>query len=132
MRRTLIRSALAALGLAAALTGCSAGLLDKIPESLGGLPADTPPPPRTPYQYPAVHDMPPARATEPLTEDQQLKLEDDLKALRNRQEGRKADENEPEPDDKKAAKAAKPGKQKTKKKPAAAQAGESPGAKTYP
>lgn len=130
MRRTLIRSTLAVLGLAAALTGCSAGpLMEQLPQSLGGLPADTPPAPRTPYQYPAVHDMPPPRATEPLTEEQQWKLERKLKAMRDRQEGPQVNDANPEPG---AGKSVKPAKNKAKKKPAAAQASESAGAKPNP
>lgn len=130
MRRTLIRSTLAVLGLAAALTGCSAGpLMEQLPQSLGGLPADTPPAPRTPYQYPAVHDMPPARATEPLSEEQQWQLEQKLKGLRDRQEGQQANEAKSGPG---AGKPAKPAKNKAKKKPAAAKASESAGAKPNP
>ena len=86
MVRTLSRFGLAGLGLATALSACSAGpLSDRLPESLGGMPAGVPARPVTPYQYPAVHDMPPARPTEPLNEDEQLKLEKELRAARDRQ-----------------------------------------------
>src|SRR6185295_6666700 len=72
MQRTIARSILAAFAVAASLTACPAEPLgdastqlgDKLksmPESLGGLPPDTPKSPATPYQYPAVHDMPPPR-----------------------------------------------------------------------
>lgn len=44
--------------------------------------------PVTPYQYPAVHDMPPARPTAPMNEDEQYKLENELRAARDRQEAR--------------------------------------------
>jgi hypothetical protein len=127
MRRTLIRSILAACCLAAWLTGCSAGPLGEgLPQSLGGLPADTPPPPKVPYQYPAVHDMPPPRATQPLTDAQQWKLEQDLTALRNRQESREAGDEKPaKPAKSKAA------KKKTNKK-ATVQTGKNTGAKTGP
>ncbi len=75
-----------ALGAAAVLAGCSAGpLIDQIPEGVGGLPAGTPARPATTYQYPAVHDMPPARANPPLSEEEQVKLERDLAKLRDRQ-----------------------------------------------
>jgi hypothetical protein len=133
MRRTVIRSILAAFGLVASLTGCSAGtLVEQLPESLGGLPADTPPAPRTPYQYPAVHDMPPPRATQPLSDEQQWKLEQALTKLRKRQESEVAAENGDS--DKQPAKTAKnkAAKTKTKKKPATAAAGESTGAKANP
>jgi hypothetical protein len=120
MRTRLGRSLLAALAVAASLTGCSAGpLVEQLPQSLGGLPAGTPSPPATPYQYPAVHDMPPPRATEPMSEEQQYRLEKELNALRDRQEGQEAK-------DKKAAKKA------VKKKPAARRSGQNTGAKSNP
>ena len=90
MGRALSRLILVALGLAWALGGCAASpLVDQLPANMG-LPSGTPARPATPYQYPAVHDMPPARATAPLNEDELLKLENDLKAARDRQEGRPA------------------------------------------
>ncbi len=131
MRASFFRSILAACCLAAGLTGCAAGqLAESLPQKLGGLPAGAPPPPRTPYQYPAVHDMPPPRASEPLTEEQQWRLEQDLTALRNRQEKSQAGVKTPaKPAKSKAGK--KPGKKKTKNK-AAAQTGKSTGANTNP
>ncbi len=87
----MIRSLLTAFVLAASLTGCSAGQLseklEQLPPSLGGMPANTPPPPANSYQYPAVHEMPVPRLNEPLSEDQQWKLEQELNAVRDRQEG---------------------------------------------
>ena len=78
MRRTIGRSLLAAFAVVASLTGCSAGPLSdslkQMPESLGGLPPDAPKTPAMPYQYPAVHDMPPPRSDEPLSEDRQTGL----------------------------------------------------------
>jgi hypothetical protein len=71
----------AAIGLA----GCSGSLLaDHIPTAAGGLPGDAPARPDHPPDYPAVHDMPPARATATLNDDQQKLLENDLVAVRNR------------------------------------------------
>jgi hypothetical protein len=128
MRRTIVRSTLAALCLAGALSGCSAGPLEQLPQSLGGPPSDAPPPPKTNYEYPAVHDMPPPRATEPMSEDQQWKLEQDLKALRDRQEKRTGTLAPANQGDKKPAKTTKT---KDKKKPAAV-SGESTGAKANP
>jgi hypothetical protein len=120
MQTTLGRSLLAALAVAASLTGCSAGpLSEQLPQSLGGLPAGTPPPPATPHQYPAVHDMPPPRATEPMTEEQQYRLEKELNAVRDRQEGAQTKDQ-------------KPTKKAAKKKPAPAQTGQNAGAKTNP
>ncbi len=88
MARAFVRSVLAALGLAAALCGCSAGaIVDKLPGNMSE-PVSTPAPPVTPFAYPAVHDMPPPRETPPMTEEQQVKLEKDLTAARDRQETR--------------------------------------------
>lgn len=128
MHRTIGRSLLAVCAVAASLTGCSAGpladKLEQMPQSLGGLPPDTPKAPAMPYQYPAVHDMPPPRASEPLSEEQQDRLEKDLNAARDRQEAAN-------PDAQKAAEAAKKTAKKTaKKKPAPAQNGQNAGAST--
>ena len=85
--RAAERRILTILGLALLLTGCSMGSLEaQLPAEIG-LPADAPARPVTPYEYPAVHDMPTPRAIKPLTEEEQIKLERDLNALRNRQEG---------------------------------------------
>ena len=118
--RVFGRSVLPALGLAVALCGCSSGaFIDKLPGEMGE-PPDAPARPANPYAYPAVHDMPPPRATPTMSEDQQIKLESDLAAVRDRQETRE-----------KAA--AMPPK---KKKPAAAAADQDAnaqdGAKTNP
>jgi hypothetical protein len=128
MTRALRRSLLAVLSLGAfaALAGCSSGqVIDDLPAGMG-LPADAPARLATPYQYPAVHDMPPPRITEPMSAEDQLRLEKELTALRNRQEGRK-------PADEKALQAAKKSSEKlAKTKPAAAQNGETAGTKTNP
>ena len=68
------------LGLA--LAGCSIPIAD-LP--LVGLPANTPARPATTAEYPAVHDIPAARAEAVLTPEQQDKIEKDLVAARNRQ-----------------------------------------------
>ena len=127
MRRTeraLQRSILAALGLGLALTlaGCSSGaVIDQMPSNLG-LPAATPERPTTPYVYPAVHDMPPPRATPTMSEEQQVEAEKELKAVRDLQEARDG--------------AAKKTAQPVKKKPATADSGQAAGtqdgAKTNP
>ena len=71
----------AALGLG----GCSGSLVaDHMPTAVGGLPDDAPERPATPQLYPAVHNMPPARATTTLNDDQQKRLQDDLVAARDR------------------------------------------------
>ena len=50
-----------------------------------GLPANTPARPATPGEFPAVHDIPAARAEAVLTPEQQEKIEKDLVAARSRQ-----------------------------------------------
>jgi hypothetical protein len=76
-----------ALGLAALLAGCAPGpVIDRLPGELG-LPAGTPARPETPNEYPAVHDMPPDRASTPMTEEEQVRLEKELASVRDRQEG---------------------------------------------
>jgi len=80
--------ALWAAGLIAALTGCSPGpVIDRLPADMG-LPAGAPARPEKPYEYPAVHDLPPARTSVPMTEEEQVKLEKELTNMRNRQEER--------------------------------------------
>lgn len=108
----------AALGFATVLTGCTPGpVIDRLPGGLG-LPAGAPARPETPYEYPAVHDMPPDRASSPMTEDEQVRLEKELINVRDRQEGRP-------PPTKKAAPTAK-------KPPKGAQNGQTDGAKANP
>lgn len=55
---------------------------------MGGLPANAPSRPATPGVYPAVNDIPAPRQERPLSVDEQTRLEQDLKALKARQEGR--------------------------------------------
>ena len=109
----------AALGLATILTGCAPGsMIDRLPGELGGLPAGAPARPEAPYEYPAVHDMPPDRVSSPMTEDEQVRLEKELINVRDRQEGRPAPA-------KKAAPTAK-------KPPKDVQNGQADGAKANP
>jgi len=80
---TLVRPAVLSLALLAA--ACSPGpMIDRLPDNMG-LPSNAPARPATAYQYPAVHDMPPARSSKPMSEDEQVKLEKDLAKLRDRQ-----------------------------------------------
>ena len=121
--RVFGRSVLPALGLAVALCGCSSGaIIDKLPGDIGE-PADAPARPAAPYAYPAVHDLPPRRATPTLSEDQQIKMEKDLEAARDKQETREKAADGPAPPPK-------------KKQPAAAKTGQDAnaqdGAKTKP
>lgn len=96
----------AALALAAALGACTG--VSNFAGNLGE-PTDTPGRPTTAYQYPAVHDMPPARADKPLTDEQQVEMERSLELVRDRQEGRK-----PASPDETAKKAAQNDKNRTK------------------
>jgi hypothetical protein len=55
-----------------------------MPTAAGGLPEGSPQRPTAPSSYPAVHDMPPQRATPMLSDADAQKLENDLKASRDR------------------------------------------------
>jgi hypothetical protein len=67
------------------LAGCTVGSLgDHLPTAAGGLPESAPARPATPTAYPAVHDMPPPRSENVLTDEERKKLEDDLIAARKR------------------------------------------------
>jgi hypothetical protein len=59
-------------------------IADHMPAAVGGLPEGAPERPAAEQAYPAVHNMPPARATSTLNDDQQKQLQDDLVAARNR------------------------------------------------
>ena len=107
----------AALGLATVLSGC-APIIDRLPSELGGLPAGAPARPEAPYEYPAVHDMPPNRASTPMTEEEQVRLEKELIAVRDRQEG--------------SPPVGKKGAPTAKKPPKAVQNGQADGAKANP
>jgi hypothetical protein len=85
-----IRAALATVGAALFLFGCSSSatnnLIDSVPNSIGGLPANAPERSAEPIAYPAVHDMPPPRTNTTLSAEEQVQLEKDLAAVRARQE----------------------------------------------
>jgi hypothetical protein len=88
MVRAILQSLLAGCCVAVVLSGCSGPLIDAMPSQVGGLPAGAPERPATPYNFPAVHDMPPSRGTDPLTDEQQYKLQQELQKVRDRQERR--------------------------------------------
>ncbi len=116
MRGACDRSILTALSLTLAmgLAGCSgASMIDQVPTSVGGEPTGTPERPTTVYAYPAVHDLPPPRVTTPLTEEEQVKAEKELAAVREKQEARDG--------------AAKSTAQPVKKKPETANTGQATG-----
>jgi hypothetical protein len=79
---------LAAVGLAAILlAGCASATstLSSLPKEVGGLPAGTPERSTQQLAYPAVHDMPPPRATAVLTPEQVKAAEAELTAVREGQ-----------------------------------------------
>src|SRR5262245_38443051 len=85
--RKLPRRALVTAGLvaaAAALAGCGRTIAARMPTAADVPPEGRPQRPITPASYPAVHDMPPARATPMLSDADAQKLENDLKATRDR------------------------------------------------
>jgi hypothetical protein len=85
MRRNISWICLAGGALILALPGCSpTPVFDRLPTELGGLPADAPARPQTRAPFPAVHDVP-ERSTTPLTDAEQLRLEQDLAETRKRQ-----------------------------------------------
>jgi hypothetical protein len=102
--------------LAALLAGCSAGPIgDTLPQSMGGLPEGAPARPNvTNRQFPAIHDMPAPRSTQPMSEEEQVKMEKDLQAIRDRQNAAAKDEATPPA----PAPAAKTAAAKTAAKPA--------------
>ncbi len=123
MARAFHLAQLPALGLALSLSlglgGCTPGfVIDHLPDAVGGEPAGTPARPTKSYQYPAVHDMPPPRVTSPLSDDEQLKVGQELEAARDSLESKAEPDEKPAP----AAKT-KPGVRKDK---------QTSGAKTNP
>src|SRR5205823_1193964 len=75
------------LMLACGLAGCSSTAMeDKLPTSMGGLPAAAPARPAAPPEFLPVHDLPQGRDIKPLSEDQRKKLEAELAVARTRQE----------------------------------------------
>src|SRR5215475_9370161 len=82
-RQTLFGLVLACTG-SVFLVSCST-VLSEMPSQLGGLPAGTPERPAVAPAYPAVHDMPPPRATAVLTEEEKKKVEAELAAMRAEQ-----------------------------------------------
>lgn len=87
-RRTVTRRVFAAivgaalLSAGAMLSGCTSTFAN-LPWV--GEPAGIPERSETPAAYPAVHDMPPARETKPLSEQERKDLETELVATRQRQ-----------------------------------------------
>lgn len=80
---------MAAATLLAAMTGlagCSS-VIDHVPTWAGGMPDGVPERAATQPAYPAVHDMPPARADGGVLSDaERKKLKDELNAMRSQTE----------------------------------------------
>jgi len=81
---------LTALACAASVGAC-ASISEKMSEKMAtlpavGEPAATPQRQVTPVVYPAVHDMPPPRATSLLNDAEQQRMEDELLSARDRQQ----------------------------------------------
>ncbi|HZL30207.1 MAG TPA: hypothetical protein VFC54_03985 [Pseudolabrys sp.] len=105
------RAVVLGLGLALVLAGCSTGaiLADKLPEGVGGLPADAPTRPQTAdHLYPAVHDMPPERSATPLSDTEQVRLEKELEGARDRLESKSGTDETPPAKPNKPKKSARP------------------------
>ena len=95
MTRNCISPLLAAFMLLCTLSAASAqqasqqpqpreNIGDNIPHSWGGLPENAPARPQSVLPTPPVHDIPPPRATKPMTTNQQLQLQKELTAARTR------------------------------------------------
>ena len=96
----------AGLGACGTISEKMAGPMSSLPGI--GMPADAPARPAETRPFPAVHDMPPPRASIVLDGSDQQKLEKELVAARNDQKALNAMPFEPEPEPEPAAAAAKP------------------------
>jgi hypothetical protein len=80
----LLLGLMLALAGAGPLASCST-MGGEIPTAVGGLPEGTPERPQTAPAYPAVHDMPPARNSTVLTEEEKKRVEAELAVMRAEQ-----------------------------------------------
>jgi hypothetical protein len=80
----LLLATMAILFSATMLAGCGTIIADHLPMAAGGLTEGIPDRPTKQTNFPAVHDLPPPRASTVLTDAEQKKLEDDLIAARTR------------------------------------------------
>jgi hypothetical protein len=78
-----------ALFVLVGMAGCTSQIADLAE------PVDTPPRPAAEPAYPAVHDMPAARDTKPMTAAERQRLADELSAARERQEAEVAEPAQP-------------------------------------
>jgi hypothetical protein len=78
------------------LAGCSSSSVgDHMPTAAGGLPDGAPQRQARPHAYPAVHDMPPARDSTVLSDEEQTRLEADLAKARERLAGQTSSTDKP-------------------------------------
>jgi hypothetical protein len=84
--RTNLLAGTVALSLATVLSACSSGVIDSIPNSLGGLPENAPERQAVPAPFPSVHEMPPARGDVRLSEAERQRLKQELIEQRARNE----------------------------------------------
>jgi hypothetical protein len=71
------------LASCSSMSGSTVG--GELPTALGGLPADAPARAETQPDYPAVHDMPPARKSKVMTEEEKKRVEAELTVARDKQ-----------------------------------------------
>jgi len=109
-RRASARRAGAVLAFALATSLCACSSLgDNLPAPLG-LPQGAPERPAVQPEFLPVHEMPPARDTKPLTEQERKKLEADLVEIRDRQEQRPGKASSKQPAEKSSAEGRTPAK----------------------
>src|SRR5262245_15719786 len=93
LRRFTARALPAAAAFACALSLAACGSISEkmsttmADNNMVGLPANAPARPDAPPAFPAVHDLPAPRATPMLTSTEQVKMEEDLVAARERLDG---------------------------------------------
>jgi hypothetical protein len=58
---------------------------NELPTAIGGMPQAAPERPQAPPVFPAVHDMPPARNTKVMTEEEKKRTEAELAVMRDQQ-----------------------------------------------
>ncbi len=76
---------LAAVLLVSLILSACSSVLSELPHQVGGLPDAAPQRSAEQPAYPAVHDMPAARQSKPMTDTERQKAEADLAAAREAQ-----------------------------------------------
>jgi hypothetical protein len=73
------------LSSCANMTDMGNKLGNELPTAIGGMPQAAPERPQAPPAYPAVNDMPPARNTKVMTEEEKKRAEAELAVMRDQQ-----------------------------------------------